>query len=285
MNKLLITPSTGVYITNVCNLTCSECGSFNNHKIKGHYQWNELADAFDRYSKEIDLKNIDILGGEPLLHPGLKDWCRGLRELWPGAEIRVLTNGTRIATTSGLYQILQEYNIILAISLHYNEESIVTNVTEFLHGPIATQVEEADGDNSFSSYKLLTDQNNVRVILVKHDKFLRFSNFANNQFHNSVPAKAHSVCLTSDCFEIRDGKFYKCPLIPAILEIDQQLDLNLDSDAIGLLKQYKPMQADWSYERKKEFIDNLKRPMPQCQICPEHRTWTAYTSYNKKDIQ
>jgi organic radical activating enzyme len=286
MHKLPIPSSTPVafYITNVCNLTCSECGSFNNYKIKGHYNWSDSADAIKRYSEEIVLNTIDILGGEPLLHPGLKDWCRGIRELWPDANIRLLTNGTRIATTSGLYQILQEYNIILAVSLHHNTESILNNVTEFLHGPVTTELRGMAGDDSFKVFRLLTDQNNVQVMLAKHHKFIKYSNFVNNQFYNSDPVKAHSVCKAADCFEIRDGKYYKCNLIPALLEINQQLDLNLDPDAIDLIKQYEPMQADWSYERKKEFIANLNQPMPQCRICPERRIWTAYTSQSKNDI-
>jgi organic radical activating enzyme len=271
----------GFYITHVCNLTCSQCGNFNNHTLKGYYQWSDYVDAIERYSKEIDFKFIDILGGEPLLHPGLKDWCRGIRELWPDAEIKLLTNGTRIAATPGLYQILQEYNIILVISLHYNEESIVNNVTEFLHGPITTEVTGWGANPTYSSYKLLTDQNNVRVRLIKHDKFLKTSHFTNNQFFKSDPVKAHSVCLASECFEIRDGKFYKCSLMPAILNVNQQLGLNLNSDVIGLLEQYEPMQADWSYERKKEFINNLNQPMPQCRMCPDQRIWSAYTSHSK----
>jgi organic radical activating enzyme len=281
-NKLLI--SSGVaafYITDICNLTCSECGSFNNHNIKGHSEWNKLSSIFQQYSTEVNFKRIEVLGGEPLLHPGLKEWCQGLRELWPDTEIRIVTNGTRIATTRGLYDLMLTYNIIMEVSLHsYNEESILTSVTQMLQGPVTTRLKLHEAPVS----KLLTDENDVQVIISKHSKFIKQSNFTNNQFYKSNPVKAHNACSATGCHEMRDGKFYKCPLVPAILNVNRQLDLNLDSEAIELLEQYQPMEASWSYERKQEFINNLTQPIPQCRICPEHKIFTAYTVQNKKDI-
>jgi organic radical activating enzyme len=282
MDKILISSGAAAfYITDVCNLTCSECGSFNNHPLKGHSDWNDWAEQYKKFSNEVRFKRIEILGGEPLLHPNLRDWCQGLRELWPDTEIRIVTNGTRIATTRGLYELMLTYNITMEVSLHsYNEESILTSVNQLLRGSVTTRFKMHESPVS----KLLTDENGVRVIISKHSKFIKQSNFTNNQFYKSNPVKAHNACAVTGCHEMRDGKFYKCPLIPAILNINQQLDLNLESESIELLEQYQPMEADWSYERKQEFVDNLTQPMPQCRICPEHRIFTAYTVQNKKDI-
>ena len=62
------------YITNVCNLTCDKCRSFNNYDFKGHYEFDR--EKMLQWSKRLTIDVIAILGGEPTLHQTLGMGCR-----------------------------------------------------------------------------------------------------------------------------------------------------------------------------------------------------------------
>ena len=89
-------PVVEFYITNVCNLTCRGCNRFNNYNFKGHQRWTEHAEAYEAWSKRLDLPRICIIGGEPTLNPDLESWVMNIRRLWPDAiDIFVGTTGLR----------------------------------------------------------------------------------------------------------------------------------------------------------------------------------------------
>jgi organic radical activating enzyme len=87
------------YITNVCNLACTNCNRLNNYKFSGFQAWKDYEQVYTEWSKTVNVAEIYILGGEPTLNPTFKQWCVGLRKLWPNATIQVISNGTRLEHT------------------------------------------------------------------------------------------------------------------------------------------------------------------------------------------
>jgi organic radical activating enzyme len=133
-------PYSEFYITNVCNLNCPNCNRFNNYAFTGHQNWNDHADLYQQWSKIINLKEIGILGGEPMLNPSFMDWVKGILELWPTAEkISIITNGTQLDRWSELYQMLVDFpQLKLDVSFHgvAQKEVVMADLTTFLKGPI-----------------------------------------------------------------------------------------------------------------------------------------------------
>jgi organic radical activating enzyme len=280
MNPIKLDKLVSISITDVCNLTCSECFSFNNLKLKGHQDWNQQKDLFQQFSKDINFTELEILGGEPLLHPDLESWVFGIRQLWPDSKLFVTTNGTRLLTTKNLYSLLQNNQVILNISLHgYNNQEITDSIMDFLQHPINTSTGLVD-DGATLVIKYL-DTNGVKIQLVNDQKFIKQNNFIENKFYHSNPKKAHQVCSMKHCHVFYNAKLHKCNLTYAVPNANQQLDLNLDSYSINLLKQYEPMEADWSYERKKEFLDNINQEIPQCALCSEKPLIGVYHASTK----
>jgi organic radical activating enzyme len=105
-------------ITNVCNLNCPDCVTYNNFAFRGHSRWSAWADIYEQWSQLLDLDRLAIVGGEPMLNPDFETWTRSLRRLWPRAEIQVLTNGTQLHKYPDLRQLLQDCRITLKISAH-----------------------------------------------------------------------------------------------------------------------------------------------------------------------
>lgn len=128
------------YITNVCNLNCKNCNRFNNFNFTGHQHWNDYADLYHRWSKKVSIKWLAVLGGEPTLNPTFIDWIKGLLELWPEAEISVISNGTNLTRYPEFYKILQDNQsrMFLEITIHGQDwkSQIYKNIQEFVQGDI-----------------------------------------------------------------------------------------------------------------------------------------------------
>lgn len=127
------------YITNVCNLNCSNCNRLNNYRFSGHQLWNDYQSIYEEWGKRLDLDCISILGGEPFLNSSVYQWMSGLRKIWPNSEIMILTNGTRLKKSPDLYDILVNENIILTITAHDRERYKQIKkflADEFLQSPL-----------------------------------------------------------------------------------------------------------------------------------------------------
>lgn len=158
MSTILRLPRVEFYITNVCNLNCSNCNRLNNYKFAGHQYWKDHSDQYEQWSKILDVESITILGGEPLLNPDLKSWLYGIRLFWPNAKIELLTNGTRIPSVKNLYKYLLDNDIRLSVSLHsrslYSEYRTLLN--DFFEG--AVKVTLVDSLNAWPDiYKQVRD--------------------------------------------------------------------------------------------------------------------------------
>ena len=108
------------YITNVCNYNCDNCNRLNNYKFSGHENWKEHEKDYVEWSKKVKFEVITILGGEPLLHPGLIDWIKGIRECWPESDLTIVSNGSRLPYwhQHNLFSLLNATQCKLNISLH-----------------------------------------------------------------------------------------------------------------------------------------------------------------------
>jgi len=130
------------YITNVCNFNCDNCNRLNNYYFSGHELWADHQEIYQKWSQIVEFKTITILGGEPTLNPTLIEWIVGLRNLWPDANINVLSNGSRLEYwfDRGLFDTLAETNTKLNICLHnrsrHNE--FLIEIQKYLINPVKT---------------------------------------------------------------------------------------------------------------------------------------------------
>ncbi|KKS00030.1 MAG: Radical SAM superfamily enzyme [Candidatus Magasanikbacteria bacterium GW2011_GWC2_41_17] len=88
-------PVIQIEVTNVCNLSCSNCTRFVGHHKKPFFMDLEtVAKAID--SLEGYPHEIGIMGGEPTMHPQFKEICLLVQKMIPNRRQRALwTNGLR----------------------------------------------------------------------------------------------------------------------------------------------------------------------------------------------
>ena len=277
------------YITNVCNLTCSNCNRYNNFHFKGWASWDDHAENLQEWAKHIHVQHPVILGGEPLLNRDIVKWVRGLRELWPTSYgVQIQSNGTRIDQVPGLYEALNTNDgNWIGVSIHRAEdkEELFVRIRNFLRGNIKfTQ----DSNHPMGSMYQFEDSNHVSVHVWNNDNFGTSNIIKNSQGKYTVfrsdPKLAHDICAFRQWknYHWVQGKLYKCGPAALMPEFDQQFNLDITDQERQILHGYAGLGVeDWQV-RGREFLDHIDDVIPQCRFCPEKINYAPVTFNNTK---
>jgi organic radical activating enzyme len=149
------------YITHVCNLNCPNCNRFNNFAFSGHQSWHEYREQYQQWAKILDVREIGILGGEPLLNPEFPAWLDGIAELWPRAQIQIITNGTQWNRWDNFYQLVDQYQgrVSINVSGHSQDNCVQDHekITSWLHGEVKQKINSAIDYNNAIWQKCYND--------------------------------------------------------------------------------------------------------------------------------
>ena len=234
------------YITNECNLTCSNCNRYNNYNFEGNYSWNDHAEEIQAWSRRLSAKTITIIGGEPTLHPELDSWVHGLCQAWPNTPVMIQTNGT-VPFDKNRYP---EYkNLGFGIAIH--SKAMNKNLTRRWGTGVfdATEFTEC----------ALKDQGSHFTV------------------HDSDTVLAFNACSMSASHTILNGKLYKCPMVAVLPEFKKQYNVVLTDEQQTLLDSYKPLSVDCPDQDLVEFLNSRHSPIPQCRLCPDNFTMSTVT--------
>lgn len=97
---------TDLCITQRCTLNCAACNMLRPlYKNPRHRPVGEVLGDVDAYFAQVDLvSELNLLGGEPFLHPGLPDIVRHIHSRWGNrvGDLNFLTNGTVLPSQEAL---------------------------------------------------------------------------------------------------------------------------------------------------------------------------------------
>lgn len=268
------------YITNVCNLNCKDCNRFNNYSFTGWQRWSDYKDIYKRWADHITIKQIVLLGGEPLLNPDIIDWVYGLNEIFK-RPVQILSNGTQINKVKGLYQALRVNGNWLGISWHNPDtlEMFEKEIQQFLQGDIV-RLPPGHPDNNMNAHAVWVDSNNVKVSLwIQYDFYksaIQPTADGRLTLHNSDPLKAHNHCgfAVYKNYHFIRGKLYKCGPVALFPEFDQQHNLDISEQDRELINSYEPLTVEGVETQGNGYFDSLDQPIPQCKFCPETTNFT-----------
>jgi len=299
MNKVVL-DYVEFYITNVCNFNCTHCNRFNNYYFSGQQKWNDYKDIYEEWSTKLDLPRVSILGGEPTLNPTFMDWVNGIRELWPETSIEITTNGTRFKFWPELYQTIIDHRekggqTFISVGVHSKERKneMIQEIKGLLQEPISESYiswgEEVDPtkpleEGRFIDLKLV-DANWVTVVVQDNwyfsDSALRENNGVFKLYENDA-SKAHELCYNRDSHHFIRGKLYKCGVAGILPEFIKQFNFNAPDNLIELANSYQPLLVDKSPTEIQLFINNIKKPIAQCALCPVEFDTYEIAATNKK---
>jgi organic radical activating enzyme len=268
------------YITNVCNLNCDQCNRFNDYKFSGWQRWSDYADIYRRWAEVVDIKQIVILGGEPLLNPSINEWILGLANLWKNRPIQILTNGTRLNHTPGLYETLlschADANMVkhwIGVSVHNMADLgfLVQEAKTFLRGEIKILT---DKSNIHGAELALIDINEVKICFWVQDNFYNAAVTKNQNgeltLFNNDPEESHKHCgfVQWKNYHFIRGTLNKCGPAPLFPEFDQQHPLAVSSADRDLINAYRPFTVDQVEQHGTDILKNIDLVLPQCKFCP-----------------
>lgn len=284
MSKYVI-PKIEFYITNMCNYGCSNCNRFNNLNFRGHQRWEDYADVMEEWGEYVDIKHPIILGGEPLLNPTIKEWLRGIRNIWPWPDtggIQVLTNGTQLNKVKGLYEAMRDTQSWLGVSLHNLDdfETIDAAIREF-YGKLELEEQSENRDaggigadwyykKSNTEYAGIWTQNTF------YNSAIKAMDPNGITLYNSNPTQAHENCTMRRFknYHFIEGKIYKCGPVALFPQLEEQFGLNLSDEDKKLLTSYQPLTIEMAREGlTEEWFSHIDDEIPQCKFCPEHYDW------------
>jgi organic radical activating enzyme len=152
------------HITNVCNFNCDGCSRYTNYYFSGQQLWNDYKDTYRKWNDLIDIEEITILGGEPLLNPDIIKWIDGIASIWQNTKIRIVTNGTHINKVPGLYDVLKKYNgrVSIEVGLHNKDrrQLVIDECKQFLNTNALEYFDYSDRYNEWQgSYNAIKDSN------------------------------------------------------------------------------------------------------------------------------
>jgi organic radical activating enzyme len=272
-------PFVEFYITNVCDLACENCNRFNNFQRKGRVDWDES--QYTEFAKHLDIETVSIIGGEPLNHPGIIDYIKGIRKLWPKTNIIITSNGLAINRRKHLYEYCITYGVMLEISFHDvdNVDKVIMNEIDLFtknngiawQGPLTETVHHIDRNNNpfTSEAQYMRDQKGFRIDFTPAHVFgsCAVERFDGNipMPHNSDPKEAYHQCGLKNSPTFHNGMFYKCGMIAAGKEFATEYKAQ---EHWRELFEYKPVSPEDLSTNG--WQQDFYRAEPVCRLCPEN---------------
>ena len=245
-------PYCEIDIVHSCNLRCALCSHFSPFR-SGRSTKEDIIDWLQSWSKKILPNVINLLGGEPFLHPDLAEIVRESRRIFPDSKIEITSNGLLLRRIdSEVFEALREVKVKVIVSDHSGKD---VPHQQFL-----------------DCIGILRKQN-VQYMVRDSNKQWHAS-YRWHEDHVPIPFQSNprlawSVCTAKNCKSLMNNKFYKCSILANIAKSVEEgvLSPNLWQAALS----YKPLTLDSTVEEIAAHFDT--REIPECSNCPEQLTF------------
>lgn len=245
-------------ITDHCNLNCTGCNHFSPIAEERCIDVDAFEKDFARLSEltKRKIENIDLMGGEPLLHPRLPELLGVARKYFDGT-IHIVTNGLLLPKMpDGFWESCRNNNITVKVT----------------------------------SYPIKIDRPKIEQLAKKHKVRLQIRRQVNN-VHTwcRLPKDIHGrqdinenfkLCIVANfCIFLRDGKLATCCL-PLIAD---RFNKYFNRDMLQTAKNdYIDIYAAKDIG---EILDFLHKPIPFCRYC-KIKAWEVGVEWgvSKKQI-
>jgi MoaA/NifB/PqqE/SkfB family radical SAM enzyme len=243
-----------VHITDHCNLNCRGCAHFSNLCKPTFADLGEFESDMSAMAHHFSaVRQIYLLGGEPLLHPKVAEFVRVARRHFPKTRIYLMTNGT-LVTKMGpeFWTALHDTSVVLLCDSY----------------PIGLPVDEIDA---------LGKQHGVTVEWTEaREEFFKIP--IDPEGGHDAAASFRACQGYNNCPIIKDGRIYPCAYIAFADVFSDRFDLSdldiSDRDSCAIDE-----SADGD-----EIMEFLSNPVPWCAHCDmksrEFYTWDR----SKRDI-
>ena len=254
-----IMPILHLHLTDHCNLNCRGCDNFSPLAPE------TFADivVFEKDCKKMGelsnshIQEVQLLGGEPLLHPDIINFMDIARKYFPETKISIVSNGILLRKqTVDFWESCKKNDIHITVTkypinfdyksteLHVNAQGVQFSYygnTESIDKSMQCIPLDVDGKQD------------------PNDSFLRCSR-------------------ANRCISLDNGKIYTCSVIPYIKYFNSRFNKNLMVSPNDFIKLDEVQNID-------QILNFVCKPMPFCRYCNIKGTiWDIGFGVSKHDI-
>lgn len=240
-----------------CNMSCYSCSHFSQLADEQFYDLNLFKKDIKRLYELTNglVKEISMIGGEPLLNKNAKDYFKETRSYFKNTSINIITNGILL--------LKQDENFWK--SCHDNQIAICP--TKY---PVKV---------NWDKIKELCDKYKVWFDFVTNSKEEKISfktnidPSGNQDFYNRF---LECPATGTYCVQLFNGKIYTCPMAAKIKDFNNFFNMDIpisDMDSIDIY--------DNNFE---QILIFLHKPIPLCKYCAKPYPVGPWRP-SKKDIK
>jgi len=226
-----------IHLTDHCNLNCRSCEHYSSISEPVFADLAEFEKDLQRLSELFSgIDQVYLLGGEPLLHPQVKEFVRVARRYLPDTRLCLMTNGLLVPRMDdAFWTALRETGTILLCDMY----------------PGVANVEKIEA---------LAGVNGVTVEWM--EPIEEFFRAPIDTTGGCSPSDSFARCIgLSNCAIIKDGRMYPCAHIAYANILRKRFDIDelepTDKDSISI---YEGASGD-------DVVDFLMSPRPWCANC------------------
>lgn len=239
-----------MHASHQCNLACTSCSHFSNHHVSQRVNLEAIRESLDQWVKLLDIGEFRILGGEPLLHPGLVQFLAHLREL-PFNKLKLITNGLLLARHGDEFgEMLARNAIRVIVSVHSEEPEYLVKLAD------AKETLARWGRNYGLDYELRQAFRSWTRRYHGYGSDLR-------PYHDGSEAKSYSACTAKYCKQLHEGRIYKCGPVAYLPLLREKYSL---SDEWNPFFEYKALEITASEDEIRKFFSCRSESI--CSLCP-----------------
>lgn len=229
-----------VNLADHCNLNCQSCNHFSPIAEKRYLDIEEYEKDIKRLVEIVENKigTIMLLGGEPLLHPGVESIIRITRKYVTEAEICIVTNGLLLPKMNKSFWDCCNNNKIGILVTKYPVNFDYDSIEKLAHKNNVRLTYTLDSVECKTTYKLPLDLEG------RFDKY-----------------KSYAKCYHANkCVVLKDGRLYTCPIAAYVNYFNKMFGERIPEGDQNSISIYEAMNFD-------ELEDFLKKPINMCSYC------------------
>jgi len=240
-----------IHVAHACNLQCESCSHYSDQGHKGVVSLEDAEAWMSAWSSRIRPQTFSLVGGEPTLHPKLPDFMRLARSQWPGAVLRLVTNGFFLHKHPGLLDVLRgDEKAEIYLSLHHRSDEYLGAIQanhDLLQGWQRDYGIRAFRYDSFGDWRRTHHGSGASML----------------PYRDGRPRESWEHCKARYSPQLFDARVWKCAPLAY---------LGMQNARYGLAKDwepylaYRPLQPGCSDEALREFFG--REQDPECGMCP-----------------
>jgi len=259
MRSKTLIPILHIHLADHCNLDCRGCDNFSPLSPEVFADIAVVERDCARISELSggQVGEIQLLGGEPLLHQQVIDFMNIARKYFPTVAIKMITNGVLLLKQkTDFWEACRRNNIEIVVTkypIKINHEAIEKRAKEE-NVKFSFYGSTAEVEKNMQCMPLdLSGSQNVR------DSFLRCDR-------------------ANHCVALDNGKIYTCTIIPYVKYFNTHFGKNLPVSEKDYINIYKAKSID-------EILAFIATPMPFCRFCNQRGIiWDIGYGVSKKEI-